>query len=193
MTARSALRVLGQMNTYGQNPETMMIFNPRWEQFAQRVASGGSGGSAAAAYRAAYGVKGASAETAASRLFRRVEVSSRVAELRKQAAGASAIEEARTSAKAAGKVVLALAKKRELLHAFATTRKLDVKDRMRAIELDAKLAGELKGDAVTVNATAVSGSVLTEAERAGLIEMKRAATERNRARLAAGLTSAATN
>ena len=146
------------MNTYGQNPETMMIFNPRWEQFAQRVANGGSGGSAAAAYRAAYGVKGASAETAASRLFRRVEVSSRVAELRKQAAGASAIEEARTSAKAAYKVVLALAKKRELLHAFAATRKHDVKDRMRAIELDAKLAGELKGDAVTVNATAVSGS-----------------------------------
>lgn len=168
----------------------MTILKPCWEKFAQRVASGDS---AAAAYRAAYGVRGASAETAASRLFRRVEVSSRVAELRKQAAGASAVEEAKTVARAAGKVVLALAKKRELLHAFATARKLDVKDRMRAIELDAKLAGELKGDAVTVNATAVSGYALTEAERAGLIEMKRAATERNRARIGAGLTSAATN
>ena len=120
-------------------------------------------------------------------------VSLRVAELRNQAVGASAVEEAKTAARAAGKVVLALAKKRALLAGFATARKLDVKDRMRAIELDAKLAGELKGDAVTVNATAVSGNVLTEAERAGLIEMKRAATEHNRARMAAGLTSAATN
>ena len=65
---------------------------------------------------------------------------------------------------------------------LALARKLDVRDRMRAIELDAKLAGELKGDAVTVNATALSGYVLTEAHRAELIEMKRAATERNQTR-----------
>lgn len=161
----------------------MTILNPRWEQFAQRVASGES---AAAAYRAAYGAKGASAEAAASRLLRNVLVPLRVAELRKQAAGASAVEEAKTAARAAGKVVLALAKKRELLAGFATARKLSVRDRMRAIELDARLAGELKGDAVTVNATAVSGYVLTEAHRAELIEMKRASDERNRARMSAG-------
>lgn len=85
------------------------------------------------------------------------------------------MEDARTVARAAGKVVLALAKKRELLHAFATARKLDVKDRMRAIELDAKLAGELKGDAVTVHATAVSGYVMTEERRAKLMAKRREA------------------
>ena len=146
--------------------------NSRWEQFAQRVASGET---ASAAYRAAYDAKGASAHAAASRLFSRVEVSLRIEELRKQASGASAVEDARTVARAAGKVVLALAKKRELLHAFATARKLDVKDRMRAIELDAKLAGELKGDAVTVHATAVSGYVMTEERRAKLMAKRREA------------------
>ena len=160
-----------------------ILNNSRWEQFAQRVASGES---AAAAYRAAYGARGATAEVNGSKLLRKAMVSLRVAELRKQAAGAGAVEVAKTAARAAGKVVLALAKKRALLAGFATARKLDVKDRMRAIELDAKLAGELKGDAVTVNATAVSGYVLTEAHRAELIEMKRASTERNRARMAAG-------
>ena len=79
-----------------------------------------------------------------------------------------------------------MAKKRALLHAFATARKLDVKDRMRAIELDAKLAGELKGDALTVNATTVSGFVLTEERRAELMAMKRASIERNLARLDSG-------
>ena len=168
----------------------MTILNPRWEQFAQRVASGES---ATAAYRATYGAKGASAEAAASRLLRNVMVPLRVAELRKLAAGASAVEEAKTVAKVAGKVVLALAKKRELLAGFATARKLDVRDRMRAIELDAKLAGELKGDAVTVNATAVSGYVLTEAERAELMAIKRAADDRIRARLADVRPPAATS
>ena len=160
----------------------MTILNPRWEQFAQHVASGES---ATAAYRAAYGAKGASAETAASRLFRRVEVSLRVAELRKHAAGASAVEEAKTAARVAGKVVLALAKKRELLAGFATARKLDVRDRMRAIELDARLAGELKGDAVTVSATATVGvNVLTEEERAELMAAKRRSIEYRRAGMA---------
>lgn len=160
----------------------MTILNHRWEQFAQHVAYGES---AAAAYRAAYGAKGASAETAASRLFRRDEVSLRVAELRKQAAGASAVEEAKTAARVAGKVVLALAKKRELLAGFATARKLDVKDRMRAIELDARLAGELKGDAVTVSATATVGvNVMTEERRAEVIARKQRAIARQRASMA---------
>lgn len=111
-------------------------------------------------------------------------VSLRVAELRNQAVGASAVEEAKTAARAAGKVVLALAKKRELLHVFATARKLDVKDRMRAIELDARLAGELRGDAVTVHATAVSGYVLTEDERARLMAAKQQSIEYRRAGMA---------
>lgn len=159
-----------------------ILTNVRWEQFAQRVASGDS---AAAAYRAAYGVNGASADTAASRLLRRVEVSLRVADLRRQAAGASAVEDARTAARVAGKVVLALAKKRELLAGFATARKLDVKDRMRAIELDARLAGELKGDAVTVSATATVGvNVMTEERRTEVIARKQRAIARQRAGMA---------
>ena len=158
----------------------MTILNHRWERFAQHVASGES---ATAAYRAAYGAKGASAETAASRLFRRDEVSLRVEELRKQAAGASAVEEAKTAARVAGKIVLALAKKRELLAGFATARKLDVKDRMRAIELDARLAGELKGDAATFN-VGVRVNTMTEDERAELMAMKRRAIEQQRASMA---------
>jgi len=158
-------------------PLEMIVANARWEQFAQRVASGDS---ASAAYRAAYGAKQASAEAAGSRLLRNVVVSSRVAELRKQAGGAGAIEEAKVAARVACKVVLTLAKKRELLHALATARKLDVRDRLRAIELDAKLAGELKGDSVTVNATAVaSGYALTEEKRADLMARRRAALEAN--------------
>ena len=155
-----------------------ILNNARWEQFSQRVASGES---AAAAYRAAYGVKGASAETAASRLFRRVEVSSRVAQLRAQAAGASAVEVAKTAARVAGKVVLALAKKRALLAGFATARKLDVKDRMRAIELDARLAGELKGDGATVNVGVRVGAI-SEEERKLAIERKQRAIARQKAR-----------
>ena len=93
------------------------------------------------------------------------------------------MEEAKTSARAAGRVVLALAKKRELLAGFATARKLSVRDRMRAIELDAKLAGELKGDSVTVIASAsASRSAMSEVERAELVAAKRASIERNRAR-----------
>ena len=118
----------------------MIPTNSRWEKFAQRAASGET---ATSAYRAIYGRKGASAEAAASRLLRNDKVVLRVAELRKQAAEVGAVEEAKTSAKAAGKFVLALAKKRALLAGFATARKLDVKDRMRAIELDARLAGEM--------------------------------------------------
>ena len=152
----------------------MTLLNAKHELFAQRVASGES---ATAAYRAAYGATGATADVNGSKLLRTAKVSLRVAELRKQAAGASAVEEAKTSAKAAGKVVLALAKKRSLLHAFATPQKLDVRDRLRAIELDARLAGELKGDAVTVHATAVSGVVMTEEARHRLIEKRKAAIE----------------
>ena len=52
------------------------------------------------------------------------------------------MEEAKATARAAAPVVLTLARKCSLLHAIATARKLDVKDRMRATELDARLAGE---------------------------------------------------
>jgi hypothetical protein len=56
-------------------------------------------------------------------------------------------------------------------------------DKLRALELDAKLAGEIKGPSVTVNATATAGGfVLTEERRAELIARKRAAIERHAAR-----------
>lgn len=77
----------------------------------------------------------------------------RVCELRDQAAGIGSAEAAKTLAKAAGRTVLPLAKNRELLFALATSRKLKPEQRMRAIELDAKLVGKLKGDAATVSVT----------------------------------------
>ena len=102
----------------------------------------------------------------------------RVAELRQQAAGIGSAEAAKTAAKAAERTVLTLAKKRELLHAFATARKLKPEQRMKAIELDARLAGEIKGDtvkaSVTVNASANAG-VFTEEYRAILMAQKQRA------------------
>lgn len=164
---------------YGEFRDTVrpvpIVTNQRWEKFAQLIASGETG---AAAYRTCYGASGASAAANASRLIRKDKVRMRVCELRQQAAGIGSAEAAKTVAKAAGRTVLTLAKKRELLHAFATDRKLKPEQRMRAIELDAKLAGELKGDAATASVT-VNNHVLTEARRAELIEMRRAAMEAN--------------
>lgn len=164
------------MNMLGIRTMTILT-NARWEQFAQRVAGGES---AAAAYRATYNVTGPSADSAASRLLGKGEIASRVARLREQAAGVSAVEQAKAAGKAAGLVVLALAKKRQLLHAFATARKLDVKDRLRAIELDARLAGELKnGEGAAVN-VGVAVKVVTNEEIREAQARKRASIERRR-------------
>jgi len=103
-----------------------ILVNQRHERFAQIIGSGESG---AAAYQTCYGTHGASAEAAASRLLRNGKVRERVTELQSAAATAA---------------VLTLERKRQLLADIAEGRQQQAKisDRLRAIELDAKLAGE---------------------------------------------------
>ena len=141
------------------------LTNTRWEQFAQRVASGES---ATSAYRALYKAAPKSAEAHGCRLVKSGKVSARVAELQAEAAKAC---------------VMTLTQRRELLARFAQSEGERTADRIRALELDAKLAGELKGDSVTVNATAVSGRgyVLTEADHARIRAKKQAAIAWERA------------
>jgi len=103
------------------------LINQRHESFAQLIASGESG---AGAYRTCYGTHGASAEAAASRLLSNGKVRERVTESQSTAATAA---------------VLTLERKRQLLADIAEGRQQQAKisDRLRAIELDARLAGEL--------------------------------------------------
>lgn len=102
-----------------------ILSNQRQETFAQHVAQGSNG---AAAYRNAYGAHGASAEANASRLLRNDKVRARVQELQGEAAKAA---------------VMTLAEQRLLLASVARGEQFGAKisDRLRAIEIDAKLAG----------------------------------------------------
>ena len=167
-----------------------MILNPRWEQFAQRVASGES---ATAAYRAIYKAPDKSAEAHGCRLVRNGKVSARIAEMQRASEESS---------------VMSLQDKREFLALIVRTPigridensplcqwfrrttgrraslSIRMPDKLQAIMLDARLAGELKGNTVTVNATAsVTGYVMTPERIAELQARKRAAVERRRASL----------
>jgi len=106
----------------------MPLLNQRHESFAQLIASGESG---AAAYRTCYGTDGASAEAAASRLLRNGKVQKRVLEMQGEAAKAA---------------VLTLEERRLFLAAVVRGEHADAKmpDKLRAAELDAKLAGDIR-------------------------------------------------
>ena len=106
------------------------LANPKHEAFAQRVAKDGN---ATKAYQSVYTSARHAAETSASRLLKNAKVIARLTELQKAVASNS---------------ILTLSKKRSLLEKFATSPKLKPADRMRAIELDAKLAGEMREDIV---------------------------------------------
>ena len=129
-----------------------ILTNQRHERFAQLVATGESG---AGAYGEVYGRKGAVADANASRLLRNAKVRARIAELQQ---------------KAAEKAVLTLARKRELLREMAEgerpTKRIedadgptDVYEAVKAIELDAKLAGEFK-EKVEVTMDALTEALL---------------------------------
>lgn len=107
-----------------------LLSNPRRERFAQHVATAGNG---AAAYRMTYGAHGASAEVGASRLLRNVKVQRRVRELQAETAKAA---------------VMTLEEQRLLLAAVARGEHKGAKisDRLRAIEIDSKLAGHASGN-----------------------------------------------
>ncbi len=132
-----------------------ILTNPRWEQFAQRVATGES---ATSAYRALYNASTKSAEAHGCRLVKSGKVSARIAELQGEAAKTC---------------VMTIATRRELLARFAQSETERTADRIRALELDAKLAGDLKGDSMTLNATAVSAQMLTEEQKAKIMELRR--------------------
>jgi hypothetical protein len=114
-----------EVNAARESKEMRCLLNQRRERFARLAASGETG---AAAYRAAYGAEGASAEAGASRLLRKVEVSERVAELKRQSATAT---------------TLGMQRRREILAEIANDRKAKAADRIAAVMADAKLAGEL--------------------------------------------------
>jgi phage terminase small subunit len=101
------------------------LLNQRRERFAQLAASGETG---AAAYRAAYGAEGPSAEVGASRLLSDVKVLERVADLQRQSATATTLD---------------MQRRREIMAEIANDRKARAADRIAAVLADAKLAGEL--------------------------------------------------
>ena len=134
--------------------------NPRQERFAQLVATGMP---ASRAYReAGYTATGNAAEAGASQLLRHPKV-------------AAYVNEVRAAAKAKGEeaAYLTLEEKRKFLRDVVTTpigeidernklaqalkvtkdgREIKLPDKLRALELDAKLAGELK-DKVEIDAS----------------------------------------
>jgi len=140
-----------------------ILNNQKHEMFAQAIAKGESG---SAAYSKVYGVSEKSATEAASRLSRNVKVRARVRELQE---------------KAADETVLALRKKRVYLWRVVMTPIDDVvgtdlhqgytnsgapimPDKLRAIELDSKLAGDFM-EKVEVKADGLSE--LLDSIRAG--------------------------
>jgi len=163
--------------------------NQRHERFAQLVAKGDSGG---AAYRAIYGAKGASSHAAASRLLRIAKVSARIADIQRAAVGDSVmslLEKRQFLALIVRTPIGQIDENSPLCQWFRRTTgrrptfSIRMPDKLQAIMLDARLAGELKGNTVTVHATAAAGGdVLTEERRAELMALKRASVERARAR-----------
>ena len=132
---------------------------PQHELFAQRVATGDS---ATAAYRAVYG-KEKNADVFGPRLMGNDGIRSRVGELQEHSANA---------------ITLTMQERREIACAIARDITARASDRLAAILADARLAGELKGDSLTVSATAsANGNVLTEERRAELMEHRRKALE----------------
>ena len=132
---------------------------PQHELFAQRVAAGDS---ATAAYRAVYG-RGKNADVFGPRLMGNDGIRSRIAELKAHSATAA---------------TLTMQERREIARAIAVDTTARPSDRLAAILADARLGGELKGDSLTVNATATAnGHVLSEEERAEIMERRRKALE----------------
>lgn len=98
---------------------------PRQLRFCELIVGGAS---ATSAYKqAGYVGKGNTAESTASKLLRNPKVQARIAELRKPITK---------------KILMSKDRKREILLEIVTDPKTKQADRMRAIEIDAKLAGD---------------------------------------------------
>lgn len=139
-----------------------MLTNPKHERVAQLIATGMP---ATRAYCDAYGTAlGHGAEVNASKLLKRPEVSLRVTELRLVADAVIQDSEEAILSKRDGisqrqvaATVLTLARKRQILNEIAEGREparrveapmgeTRIYDPVKAIELDAKLSGELGGE-----------------------------------------------
>lgn len=164
-----------------------ILANHRHERFAALIATGQSG---AAAYRSCYRARGASAEANASRLLRNVKVRQRVTELQKATATVAVmnLEEKRRFLAAIVRTPIGRVDEHSPLcqyfHRTKTSLRITMPDKLQAILLDARLAGELKGNtataSVTVNAPG-NGYVLTPERQAELMAKVRAAREWMRA------------
>ena len=167
----------------------LCLSNRRHERFAQLVAKGDSGG---AAYRVVCGAKAASAHAAASRLLRIAKVSARIAEIQKAAVCASVmtlLEKRQFLALIVRTPIGQIDENSPLCQWFRRTTgrratlSIRMPDKLQAILLDARLAGELKGDTFTLHATApASRYSMTEERRAELMARHRAALEGARTR-----------
>lgn len=162
--------------------------NQRHEFFCQHVANLESD---VAAYKMAYRCSQSSAETNASRLRENEGVKRRIAELQRASATAATLTMQQRREWIARTVRLNLFHFDKERHGDLVEEIIEESGKQRiksaskraCIMDDARLAGELKGDTATATATvALSGYVMTEAEQAELIAMKRAANERMIAR-----------
>jgi hypothetical protein len=163
----------------------MIVANPRWEQFAQRVASGES---ATAAYRATYKAPCKSAEAHGCRLVRNGKVSARIAEIQQAAATTAvmSLQEKREFLAAIGRTPIGEVDEHSPLcqhiHRTKTRLRVTMPGKLQAIMLDARLAGELRGDSAPVKPTAVAGGyVMTEEQRLKIIALHRAEIEQMQA------------
>ncbi|HEX4084164.1 MAG TPA: terminase small subunit [Chthoniobacteraceae bacterium] len=164
----------------------MILKHARWERFAQLVATGQSG---AAAYRACYGARGASAEVSACRLLRNAKVRERISELQRAAETEAVMSLQETLAFLTAIVrtpVGWIDENSPLCQFFQRTKRgvrIVMPNKLSAIELYAKLAGWLPCGATTARVMAhapANGHVLTEERRLELVEKRRRAIARLR-------------
>jgi len=124
-------RVSTKLN--GKHPTAKRSLLPRQERFCEFIASGMSGTDAWLA--AGYKVERNVAKANASESLTKPDVAARIAELRKPQTE---------------KALLTKDRKRALLMEFAEDPQIKTPDRLRAIELDAKLAGHFAPEQVTL-------------------------------------------
>lgn len=108
--------------------------NSRQKNFCALMAAGSSAGRAYE--KAGYESQGNVADSAAERLMRKVEIKSRIAELREPVTK---------------KLLLSKDRKREILRDIAEDTERPTMVRLRAVEIDAKLAGHFEPDRLDLN------------------------------------------
>jgi phage terminase small subunit len=119
--------------------------NPRQESFCAFMAAGSSAGRAYE--KAGYSSRGNVADSAAERLLRNVGIKNRIAELRKPVTT---------------KLLLTKDRKRELLRDIAEDPDRPALVRLRAIEIDSKLAGHFEPERMEIEAGPITLDTVRE-------------------------------